>query len=218
MLQAAVTAFAIAAIGASAADVKGPMVEIPADGSRTPMIEEPPLVLPAERAGGGAVIEASIESILRDYCLQAVNDPGGEARLAQALGAQSVPNPWFGRAFQDGVPAHAWALPGAPRSFFWVEADETGVTSTCWLKAFEGRRSVMAPVALAVIEGYAETHSIGPALHDPRPLAALEREGVIDRTYRLRAFSGSLSWDRSDYPALEGFVVTISAMPQAKQE
>ncbi len=218
MLRTAVSALAIAFVGAGAAAAQGPMVQVPANGSQTPLIDEPPLVLPAERAGGGAVIEASIQALVRDYCIEAVSYPEREARLALDLGAQPVPNPWYGRAFQEATPPTAWALPGASRSFFWVEADDNEVTSTCWVKAFDGRQSVMAPVALAVIEGYAEAEGMGPALYNSRPLAALESEGTIDRSYRLRAFSGNLTWDRSDHPALEGFVVIVSAMPQAKQE
>jgi hypothetical protein len=216
MLRAAATALAVLTIGACAAGAQGPVVQAPADGSRTPLIEEPPLVLPAAEAGGDAVMEAALESVLRNYCLEAVAYPAREAELAAGLGARAAPNPWFGRAFQDGVPLTAWSLPGASRSFFWIEADENGLTHTCWVKAFDGRRSAMAPIALSVIEAHAEATGMGPAIYDPRPLSALETEGTIDRNYADQRFSAGLSWDRSDYPALEGFVVTISAVPEAK--
>lgn len=198
-------------------DEEAPTVMLPADGSRLAMRPEPPLVLPAALPGADRATEGAIARVVRDYCLPALEQPSREASLAAEIGAVSTPNPWHGRPFLDAAPAKAWAITGAPRSFFWVERDESGETNTCWVKAFDGRRAVMAPIALRVVEDYAAAQGFGPTRYPGRALAELEQRGTIERIYGPRLFGASLSWDRSDYPRLEGFVVTVSAAPAAPQ-
>jgi hypothetical protein len=188
---------------------------LPADGTRTVLPPEPPLALPPAVPGADAAIERSIAAVVRDYCLAALEEPALEAKAAERIGAVGAANPWFGRPFREDAPAQAWTLPDASRSFFWLERGERPNMFHCWVKAFDGRRSAMAPIALGAIEDYARAEGFGATLYPGSPLSMLERRGSIGRIYAPRNFNADLSWDRSNYPRLEGFVVVVSAAPKS---
>jgi hypothetical protein len=210
-------AFVFASFAAAAcAAVAEPsvMVEVPA-GAVAPSTGHPawkPVLQPSE-PGSDRIAEQSLSGIVRDYCLPALEQPHAQAAIAERLGVRAVANPWTSDPASYLAPSQAWTVAGSARIWFWVEKDEAGVSSSCWIKAFDGRRSRMAPATLSVIEQYAASNGFGATRYPAASLSRLERLGSIERIYSARDFSASLSLDRSDYPANDGFVVIISAEP-----
>jgi hypothetical protein len=202
------------AAGGHASTEPGATVEVPADAPwPAPGLADWKPVLPGATPDGGRVAEQALASLVRDYCLPALEQPASEAAFAMRLGAQATANPWAGDPASYLAPDQAWTVAGRSRVWFWIEADETGTSSSCWVKAFDGRRSVMAPAALSAVEAYAAANVFGATRYPGAPLSRLGTAGSVERIYTPRDFSASLSWDRSDYPANEGFVVIISAQP-----